>query len=47
MAQRYYQEQWDVESQTNRVDKHGNPVVYKVSLRNDGGWECSCPEPKD
>ena len=43
MAQRYYQEQWDVESQTNRVDKHGNPVVYKVSLRQDGAYECSCP----
>lgn len=42
LAQRYYVEQWDVESLTGRLDKHGNIEVYKVSLAEDGHYECSC-----
>ena len=37
MSQNYYREQWRIQSFTN-PDK-----TYTVSLRNDGGYECSCP----
>ena len=37
MGQRFYEQQWEIHSFTD-PDK-----VYKVSLRTDGGWECSCP----
>ena len=42
MAQRYYNAQWDVRSLTDRTDKDGNVITYKVSRRADGGMECSC-----
>ena len=41
--QRYYTAQWEVRSLTDRTDKNGNVISYKVSRRADGGMECSCP----
>lgn len=37
-----YPEQWRLGSMTGRVDKHGNPVEYKISRSREGGWSCSC-----
>ena len=37
LSQRYYVEQWEVESFTSPGK------IYKVSRRQDGGMECSCP----
>jgi hypothetical protein len=42
LSQTYYEEQWEVESQTGRKDKNGNQVIYKISLTRSGEYQCSC-----
>jgi hypothetical protein len=34
--QRFYIQQWDVPSTSGRLDKHGNPVMYRISEAQDG-----------
>ena len=41
--QRYYSAQWEVRSLSDRRDKNGEIITYKVSRRADGGMECGCP----
>lgn len=41
--QSMYAEQWNVQSQTGRIDPDtGEPYIYKISLTREGAYSCSC-----
>ena len=38
-----YAEQWNVRTQTDRIDPDtGEPYIYKISLTREGTYSCSC-----